>query len=179
MQDVIDTLRAAIAHHQAARHAEAEALYRTVLGEEPGHPRALYLYGLLLLDIGRAHEAVAMLEKATVSQPGHAATLTNLMRALLADGRPAEALAMASSCALQGAEIAFLRGTALNALGRPPPQVCWSRRLHAIPPMPPRSSTWAMPVPISIAWKRRRRIAVARSGWRRIWRKPMPVWASY
>lgn len=60
-----------------------------------------------------------MLEKTAVSQPGHAATLTNLMRALLADGRPAEALAVASSCALHSAEIAFLRGTALNALGQP------------------------------------------------------------
>ena len=119
MQDVIDTLRAAIAHHQAAKHAEAEALYWTVLDVEPDHPRALYLFGLLLLDIARNHEAVTTLEMAAASRPGHASTLTNLVRALLADGRPAEALAVASSCAIQSAEIAFLRGTALNALGQP------------------------------------------------------------
>jgi protein O-GlcNAc transferase len=57
MQDTVEILRAAIAHHQSAKHAEAEALCRTVVGVEPGHPRALYLYGLLLLDTGRPHAA--------------------------------------------------------------------------------------------------------------------------
>ncbi len=119
MPDIIEILRAAIAHHQAAKHAEAEALYRTVLRIEPDHPRANYLYGLLLLDTGRPHEAAAMLELAAASRPGHAGTLINLMRALLADRRPGEALSVASSCPLGSAEIAFLSGTALNALGRP------------------------------------------------------------
>jgi hypothetical protein len=98
MQSIVDVLRAAIAHHQASNHAEAEALYRTVLDMAAGHPPALYLYGLLLLDTGRSHEAVAVLEVAAASRPGHAGTLTNLIRALLADRRPAEALAMTSSC---------------------------------------------------------------------------------
>ena len=119
MPDIIEILRAAIAHHQAAKHAEAESLYRTVLRIEPDHPRANYLYGLLLLDTGRPREAAAMLELAAASRPGHAGTLINLMRALLADRRPGEALSVASSCTLGSAEIAFLSGTALNALGRP------------------------------------------------------------
>jgi cytochrome c-type biogenesis protein CcmH/NrfG len=59
MRDTVEILRAAIAHHQAANHAEAETLYRTVLIADPGHPRALYLCGLLLLDTGRPHDAAS------------------------------------------------------------------------------------------------------------------------
>jgi tetratricopeptide (TPR) repeat protein len=116
---IIDTLRTAIAHHQASNHAAAEALYETILGTAPNHPQALYLYGLLLLDTGRAHEAVARLQTAVAARPYHAGTRTNLIRALLADQRPTEALAVASSCPAENAEITFLRGTALNALGQP------------------------------------------------------------
>jgi hypothetical protein len=45
MQSILDMLRVAIGHHQASRHAEAEALYRSVLGVAPSHPQALYLLG--------------------------------------------------------------------------------------------------------------------------------------
>ncbi|MFZ0016624.1 MAG: tetratricopeptide repeat protein, partial [Acetobacteraceae bacterium] len=87
----------------------------------PSHPQALYLLGLLLLDIGRSHEAVVSLEMAARSQPGHAGTQINLIRALLADQRPAEALTEAGLCPRppESVDIAFLRGTALNALGQP------------------------------------------------------------
>ena len=121
MQSILDMLRVAIGHHQASRHAEAEALYRSVLGVAPSHPQALYLLGLLLLDIGRSHEAVVSLEMAARSQPGHAGTQINLIRALLADQRPAEALTEAGLCPRppESVDIAFLRGTALNALGQP------------------------------------------------------------
>jgi protein O-GlcNAc transferase len=55
------------------------------------------------------------------SQPGHAGTQINLIRALLADQRPAEALTEAGLCPPppESVDIAFLRGTALNALGQP------------------------------------------------------------
>ena len=117
MQDVLSVLREAIARHQLADHAAAEALYRTVLDAEPRHPRALYLYGLLLLDTGRSWEAAATLTLAADARPGDVAVLTNLLRALLAARRPAEALAVASTCAT--GDMAFLRGTALNAVGQP------------------------------------------------------------
>jgi tetratricopeptide (TPR) repeat protein len=117
MQDVLSVLREAIARHQVADHTVAEALYRTVLDAEPHHPRALYLYGLLLLDTGRSEEAAATLTQAAEARPGDVAVLANLVRALLVARRPAEALAVASTCAT--GDMAFLCGTALNALGQP------------------------------------------------------------
>jgi tetratricopeptide (TPR) repeat protein len=134
MQNVVDMLRAAIALHRASNHAEAEVVYGTILEAEPSHPQALYLHGLLLLDTGRPHEAVASLEMAATSRPGHAGTQVNLIRALLADRRPAEALAVASSCPSGSADIAFLQGTALNALGRPAEAVVMLEQAVALDP---------------------------------------------
>jgi tetratricopeptide (TPR) repeat protein len=122
MSDVLNTLLAAIQHQRSARHADAEALYRSVLAAEPGHGYALYLYGLLLLETDRAREAAAILHQAAAARPDHTATLVNLGRALLADGRPAEALLAADRLLCltpKHPEGAFLRGTALNALGQP------------------------------------------------------------
>ena len=158
MRDTVEILRAAIAHHQAANHAEAETLYRTVLIADPGHPRALYLCGLLLLDTGRPHDAASMLEQAAASRPGHAGSLINLMRALLADRRPDEALAAGSSCALRSAEVVFLRGTALNALGRPGAAVALLEEAVALDPANAAAFlTLATPVPILIDWQMPRR----------------------
>ncbi len=122
MPDVFNTLLAAIEHQRSARHADAEGLYRTVLAADPGHGYALYLYGLLLLETGRPHEAAATLHQAAEARPEHNATLVNLGRALLADGRPAEALLAADQLLrleTKHPEGTFLRGTALNALGQP------------------------------------------------------------
>jgi ADP-heptose:LPS heptosyltransferase len=43
VDDLIDMPRAAIVHHQAAKHAAAEALYRTVLGVSPIEDLSPYL----------------------------------------------------------------------------------------------------------------------------------------
>ena len=134
MQDIPERLRAAIAHHRAADHAAAEAAYLAVLSAAPGHAQSLYLYGLLLLDTGRAHDAAAILARAVAARPDHTGTLTNLVRALLADRRPAEALAAASSCATETAELVFLRGTRLNALGQPAASVGILERAAALDP---------------------------------------------
>jgi tetratricopeptide (TPR) repeat protein len=118
----IDILLAAIAHQRAARHAEAEALYRSVLAAEPGHARALYLYGLLQLECGRTQEATATLATAAAAAPAHTGTFVNLARALLAERRPAEALVAADRVlALEPDDLHadFLRGSALSALGQP------------------------------------------------------------
>ncbi|HTI82644.1 MAG TPA: tetratricopeptide repeat protein [Acetobacteraceae bacterium] len=117
---VADTLLLAIAHHRAGRHSAAEALYHGVIAAEPGNGQALYLHGLLLLETGRAGEAVTHLRRAVEVGRGDVITLVNLGRALLADGRPDETLRVADqvlSVSPDHAEAAFLRGTALNALG--------------------------------------------------------------
>lgn len=115
-----DALLTAIAHQRAGRHSAAEALYRAIIAAEPGNGQALYLYGLLLLETGRAGEAVPRLRAAAEMRLGHTATLVYLARALLADGRPDEALPIADKLLTalpDHPEAAFLRGTALNALG--------------------------------------------------------------
>lgn len=115
-----DTLLLAIAHHRAGRHSAAEALYSGVIAAEPDNGHALYLHGLLLLETGRAREAVPRLRHAAELRRDDVATLVNLGRALLADECPDETLRVADellSISPDHAEAAFLRGTALNALG--------------------------------------------------------------
>lgn len=78
-----------LAHHQAGRRAEAEALYRRALQRDPGNPAVLALLGSLLMDTGDggATEAVELCTKATrlapnVAQFHHAlgTALANLRR---------------------------------------------------------------------------------------------------
>ena len=52
-----DTLRLAISHHNAGRIAEAERLYRDILGALPGHPVAATLLARLALRTGHLGEA--------------------------------------------------------------------------------------------------------------------------
>ena len=54
----------AIAHHQAGRLAEAEALYRKVLATTPDHPSALHMLGVLAAQVGRNDVAVELISKA-------------------------------------------------------------------------------------------------------------------
>jgi SAM-dependent methyltransferase len=44
---VAKAIRAAVAHHQAGRLPEAEALYRQILQAEPNYPDALHFLGIL------------------------------------------------------------------------------------------------------------------------------------
>ena len=122
MSDCTQTLLAAIACQRAADHATAEALYRSVLRRNPCEPQALYLLGLLLLATHRAAEAADCLRAAHAARPDHTGTLLNLTRALLAARRPIEALCASETLLAQdagSAEVSFLHGTVLNALGMP------------------------------------------------------------
>ena len=133
VSDRIKTLLTAIACQRAADHATAEALYRSVLSRDPHEPQALYLFGLLLLETHRPDEAAECLRAALALRPDHAGTLVNLTRALLEQRQPVEVLRTSEALLTQGAvepEIAFLRGTALNALGLPSLAITWFQ--HAL-----------------------------------------------
>lgn len=80
------------AHHQAGRHAEAEAGYAAVLAAQPGQPQALYFSGMLALQTGRTEEAVARLRAAAAARPGHAESQFALGNALWQAGRKEEAI---------------------------------------------------------------------------------------
>ena len=66
-----DSLRLAISHHNAGRIAEAERLYREILGALPGHPVAATLLARLALRAGRLGEARGLLATALASAPDY------------------------------------------------------------------------------------------------------------
>ena len=143
MPDVTALLLEAVGHQRSANHVAAETIFRAVLAADPGQPRALYLYGLLLLEDGRTGEAVDCLRAAVAARPEHTGTLLYLTRALLADGRAADALAASEALLARepgNAEAEFLRGTALNTLGHPVPAVAAFQR--AIARDPSNAAAW-------------------------------------
>lgn len=90
--DVPQIMQTAIAHHQAGRLAEAEALYRQVLARFPRHPDALHMLGLLAHHLGRNDVAVHLIGQAIRITPKHAACHSNLGNVLKAQGRLDEAI---------------------------------------------------------------------------------------
>lgn len=65
-----ERLQQGLDHHRAGRLREADAQYRAVLKEEPRHPDALYLMGVLALQVGDAQAAVRLFTEATAVRPG-------------------------------------------------------------------------------------------------------------
>ena len=121
MTDIITCLIEGLGHQRAGRPDRAEAIYRDVLEREPAQPNALYLYGLLKLQDGRSEDAAALLQTATQFR-GDPEVRLHLARARLASGDPVGALSAVEEGLAAGAprgEVLYLRGTALNAAGRP------------------------------------------------------------
>jgi predicted O-linked N-acetylglucosamine transferase (SPINDLY family) len=113
--------RDGLAHHQAGRLDEAEAVYRAVLQHEPGHADCLHLLGALALQRGRAAEAVETIGRAIALAPERAHYHENLGRAWLALGRLDEAeAALRAATALNPAAAGAHRqlGTVLQQRGR-------------------------------------------------------------
>jgi tetratricopeptide (TPR) repeat protein len=67
-----DQLAQALAHHHAGRRAEAEALYRQILREQPDHGDALRLLATLAWETNRLHEAIELLNHALAKNPDSA-----------------------------------------------------------------------------------------------------------
>ena len=71
-------MQVAIAHHQAGRLADAEAIYRQVLAEFPDHPDALHLLGVLASQTGHADVAIDLIGRAIAINPNVAQYHSNL-----------------------------------------------------------------------------------------------------
>lgn len=71
-------LEAAIRHHRAGAHAEAEFLCREVLTRNPNHETAAFLAGVLALESGRPEAAAEMLSRAVGVAPDNATYWANL-----------------------------------------------------------------------------------------------------
>ncbi len=87
----LNTLHQALAHHQAGRLAEAEALYRKILLVEPNHPEALHFLGVHALETGKNDIAVELISKALLSKPDYVEAYYNLGIALYTQGKLDEA----------------------------------------------------------------------------------------
>lgn len=132
-----DALLRAIGLQQSGKLAEAEAIYRGLVSDRERESQALYPYGLLLLGAGRWQEACAVLGRAASLRPQHDGIRMNLARARLGARQMASALETADAIlavAPDSAEAHVVRGTALNALGRPEEATAVFERAIALAP---------------------------------------------
>jgi len=74
-------LQAALAHHQADRLPQADALYQQILQREPAHADALHLSGVIAYQAGRHAIAVDLISRAIAAYPDNANFYFNLASA--------------------------------------------------------------------------------------------------
>ncbi|MDQ2103878.1 O-linked N-acetylglucosamine transferase, SPINDLY family protein [Azospirillum isscasi] len=89
----VQSFAAALEHHRAGRLAAAEASYRAILRDDPGHAHANNNLAILLRAVGRRDEAAACYRRAVAALPDDAPIRSNLSCALADLDRTAEALA--------------------------------------------------------------------------------------
>lgn len=75
---VQQALASALAHHRSGRLAEAEAIYRLILSQQPDQPDALQFLGVIALQTGQSEAALQLLQRAVVVAPGAAAVHAKL-----------------------------------------------------------------------------------------------------
>jgi Flp pilus assembly protein TadD/ADP-heptose:LPS heptosyltransferase len=80
-------LAQARAHHTSMRLKEAEALYRQILAQQPDHPEATHLLGLIALQCGHPQPAIELMAKSVQLAPGMPWFHNNIAEAFKAAGR--------------------------------------------------------------------------------------------
>lgn len=91
MATLQEALVAALDHQEAGRFAEADILYRRILGVSPGYPHALHLWGILAALTGQPEEAAGRIGSAIAAAPDIADFHVNLARIQAALNRPDQA----------------------------------------------------------------------------------------
>lgn len=87
------TIELAIAYHDAGDLSTAEAIYRQILQENPNHPIALHLLGLVAHQVAKNDLAAELIEAAIANEPDYPVAHYNLGIVRKALGRDAEAAA--------------------------------------------------------------------------------------
>ncbi|HEY8748673.1 MAG TPA: tetratricopeptide repeat protein [Tepidisphaeraceae bacterium] len=111
----------AIAHHQAGRVAQAEAICRQILALNPNHPDALHMLGVVLYQRGRGTEAAEVFRRAVEVNPNQLNLHVNLAMILTQLGRAREAadtLAQAVRIEPNSADLHNNLGNALSEQAR-------------------------------------------------------------
>jgi len=67
--NISQLIQTGLEHHQSGRLQEAETIYRSILKEQPQHPEALHLLGVLALQVGKSEIAVNLIENAIKINP--------------------------------------------------------------------------------------------------------------
>ncbi len=112
----------AVAHHQAGRFADADALYRQILSTRPDHADALHLLGVIAHQQGQNQKSEELIRRAIGLRGSVAAYHSNLGAALRAMKRLDEAAAeFRRAVELEPAYVAAHKnlGVTLNEMGRP------------------------------------------------------------
>jgi protein O-GlcNAc transferase len=87
-----DAWQQSLAHHQAGRLPEAEALYRAILQSDPNHPDANHNLGVLAAQVGQLAAGLPYLKVAYSLNPGYVQYVLSYAEALLRTGSAAAAL---------------------------------------------------------------------------------------
>ncbi|MES2354466.1 MAG: tetratricopeptide repeat protein [Pseudomonadota bacterium] len=86
-------LQDALAHHQAGRLPEAEAIYRQILQMQPNDADAHHLLGVIAIQVGKSEVAIELIGKALKLRPDFPEAYINLGNALSDQNRLDEAIA--------------------------------------------------------------------------------------
>lgn len=78
--------------HRSGKMAEAEALYRQILEQQPEQPDALHFLGVACHQRGKGDEAISLIRRAVAASPGYADAHNNLGNVLKEAGRFEEAV---------------------------------------------------------------------------------------
>ncbi len=115
------TMQIGYGHHQAGRLSEAARAYEQVLQDEPDHPEALHLLGVVSQQLGKSEASLQLLDKAILGSPSNPFFLSSRGNTLQELRRYDEALASyerALAIKPDFAEAWINRGTALRELKR-------------------------------------------------------------
>jgi predicted TPR repeat methyltransferase len=110
-----------VAHYEAGRLEPAERQFAAALALAPGRPSVLTNLGAVKLRLGRAAEALPLLQQALAQEPDNAEALGHCGTALAELGHPGEALVLFDRALAQqprAAAVWMFRGSVLRELGR-------------------------------------------------------------
>lgn len=121
MVTLSQALQIALDHHQAGRVAEAEDIYRRILGADPEYADAVQLLGVLAAQTGQVEAAVRRLRLAAALRPDSAGGWSNLAGAEQSAGAVDRAVRLYGRALRLRPELADAhasRSAALRRLGR-------------------------------------------------------------